>query len=97
MGMTEEYIDISVQELHGAFSFLMNCTVTEAGMTLDECAEKQIPKKPYILPINKEEHFDYCPNCKTDGHLVASSSNYCDKCGQRLDWGNEDAESSFSN
>ena len=62
---------------------------------LNECInalEKQIAKKPYVLPINREENFTYCPNCKRNGVLVTPSYDYCTKCGQKLDWGNEDAE-----
>lgn len=54
--------------------------------------EKQIAKKPYVLPINREENFTYCPNCKRNGTLVTPSYVYCTKCGQKIDWGNEDAE-----
>ena len=48
--------------------------------------EKSVAKKPYILPINREEDFTYCPNCKTNGVLVTPSYVYCTKCGQKLDW-----------
>ena len=54
--------------------------------------EKQIAKKPYVLPINREEDFTYCPICERNGTLVTPSYRYCTKCGQKLDWGNEDAE-----
>lgn len=57
---------------------------------LKEAKEKQIAKKPYVLPINREEDFTYCPNCKTNGILVTPSNVYCTKCGTKLDWGNED-------
>lgn len=58
--------------------------------------EKQIPRKP----IDKTKPDDtasrayencniiICPTCS--GRLkLKSKGNYCDKCGQRLDWGRE--------
>jgi hypothetical protein len=57
--------------------------------------EKQIAKKP--TPIDYEKYMDvvknakflkgayWCPNCK---HTVRSGA-YCDDCGQKLDWSNE--------
>lgn len=46
--------------------------------------EKQIPKKPktddrYIMHI--------CPWCND---FVKVSHNYCQNCGQKLDWGDEE-------
>lgn len=58
--------------------------------------EKQIPMKPANL---KEMYMDFgngqkigvdaygdCPTCKN--HLY-NGANYCSKCGQKLDWGEE--------
>ena len=61
-----------------------------------QALEKQIPKKP--TPIDYEKYIDvidnarllrgayWCPNCK---HVVKSGS-FCNDCGQKLDWSNED-------
>ena len=66
-----------------------------------EALEKQIPKKPLykqgtrykwidsILErgryhnVEKWSNRDACPNCKKD----ILQTNYCEKCGQKLDWG----------
>lgn len=57
---------------------------------LKEAKEKQIPKKPvkrsFIVPY---EGINVCPSCKEP--LPSSKEHHC-KCGQKLDWGNEDAE-----
>ena len=53
--------------------------------------EKQIPKKP----INVEKHYYECPCCKQDLGVSDDDifvyenpgKNYCDNCGQALDWG----------
>lgn len=64
-----------------------------------ECVKKNIPKKP----INKTKPDDYaslayencnivvCPTC--NGRLkLKSKGNYCDKCGQSLDWSDKESE-----
>lgn len=51
---------------------LMNITV--------DALEKQIPKKPH------QEEFElgeYCPNCE---YIFDGFPNYCEYCGQRIDW-----------
>ena len=58
--------------------------------------EKQIPKKP--TPIDYEKYIDvidnarllrgayWCPNCKR----VVKSGSFCNDCGQKLDWSDEE-------
>ena len=51
-----------------------------------EALEKQIPKKP-IFESEQTSPFGvddvpYCPSCRCDLPEV----NYCEKCGQALDW-----------
>lgn len=64
------------------------------GKSLDiaiSAIEKQIPKKP----INVEKHYYECPCCKQDLGVSDDDifvyenpiKNYCDNCGQALDWG----------
>lgn len=52
--------------------------------------EKQIPKKP--INIEKFDIYDIVMcvgECKCCGSVV-SPKDYCEECGQRLDWGDED-------
>ena len=52
--------------------------------------EKQIAKKPSEpqgVWLNKR-----CPSCMRTIARSHEGKNYCFDCGQRLDWGNEDAE-----
>jgi hypothetical protein len=47
---------------------------------LFEALEKQIPKKPH------QEEFELgecCPNCE---YIFDGFPNYCEYCGQRIDW-----------
>ena len=55
-----------------------------------EAIEKQIPKKPLHMHKNY-----YCPICKEDGWILWDDAipndmdNYCGKCGQAIDWGEQ--------
>lgn len=55
------------------------------AQTAIKALEKQIAKKP----VDTEEFTEggwigKCPHCGSDCNDVM---NYCDKCGQKLDWG----------
>lgn len=64
--------------------------IEEACVFACETLEKQIPKKP-IAVDDEILGDDYkCPVCGLDmGHY---EFNYCDNCGQRLKWGEEDKQ-----
>lgn len=58
---------------------------------LELLIEKQIPKKPIIKTNAYNRKFYECPNCRIDiANVIFSQYKYCRKCGQRIDWGNED-------
>lgn len=81
--------------------FKAGISATECGIkknlykTAIAALEKQIPKKPNKKELTEQqiasrmfmfaEHY-YC----TCGHPVLIGQPACDKCGQRLDWGNDD-------
>ena len=50
--------------------------------------EKQIAKKPAFFN-GKIFNTRHCPKCRI---VLVDEINYCYVCGQKLDWGNEDAE-----
>lgn len=62
----------------------------DALWTAVQSLEKQIPKK-VILGYDEQDSI-CCPNCK--GELMSMDwydhwkCNYCELCGQALDWGN---------
>ena len=56
--------------------------INEAIDVAIKSMEKQIPKKPIYQDENEK-----CPSC---GSFVILE--YCAKCGQKIDWGNEDAD-----
>ena len=45
--------------------------------------EKQVPKK-----VDSEDDEKTCAVCDED--ILSYYANYCENCGQKLDWGNED-------
>lgn len=63
----------------------------ETYRTAIKALEKQVPKKP---DANGTDDMDYyiCPNCNTPLYSIGDSlywdmrPNYCEECGQRLDW-----------
>ena len=48
-----------------------------------EAIEKQVPKK-----VDGEYDEKTCTVCDED--ILSYYANYCENCGQKLDWGNED-------
>lgn len=46
--------------------------------TAKEALDKQIPKKP-----QEDNVFFRCPTCST---LFTPAEDYCNKCGQKIDW-----------
>lgn len=55
---------------------------------------KQIAKKP-IQPYKTNEIWDWhydCPICKQIVGIGNIKDKYCNNCGQKIDWGDEDAE-----
>lgn len=52
---------------------------------LQELVDKATPKK--VKPFPNSLYIKTCPDC--DLHL-SLTQNYCDRCGQKLDWEVED-------
>ena len=66
-----------------------DCKFTEDDYKANEMAiqalEKQIPKKP---DFTEDKEFALCPCCNGKGLL--NKQKYCDNCGQKLDWSDEE-------
>lgn len=52
--------------------------ITESALVIREALEKQIPMKPI------KAEYDY--NCPICGYEYLINQNYCQYCGQKLDW-----------
>lgn len=65
-----------------------DCKFTEDDYKANKMAiqalEKQIPKKP---DFTEDKEFALCPCCNGKGLL--NKQKYCDNCGQKLDWSDE--------
>lgn len=87
-------------EYYGGFHGRKACidAINDASLVACEAMEKQIPKKP----VYKDEPCVYpdrtemikCLHCPDCGELLnyrytTKKLPFCAKCGQRLDWGNE--------
>lgn len=69
---------------------------------LEEAIEKATPKRPITIKPEGKSIFDYptnrikCPNCgnqlpmKKNCLKKKNPINYCNRCGQKLDWGDVD-------
>lgn len=67
-------------------------------MSLKDCVEKQIAKKPTYIGKKFRNHGKHlsngqsidscyeCPSCKSNIFHIFDDENYCEHCGQRLDW-----------
>lgn len=61
--------------------------IRDAFELADKTLEKQIPKKP---DFTEDKEFALCPCCNGNG--LADKQEYCDNCGQKLDWSEESEE-----
>lgn len=59
--------------------------VSEAKNIAVQALEKQIPKKP---DFTEDKEFALCPCCNGKG--LFNKQKYCDNCGQKLDWSDEE-------
>ena len=59
--------------------------LAEAMRMSIQALEKQIPKKP---DFTEDKEFALCPCCNGNG--LADRQKYCDNCGQKLDWSDEE-------
>lgn len=57
----------------------------EALSVAIQALEKQIPKKPIFTD---DKQFALCPCCDMKG--LADKQEYCDNCGQAIDWSDTD-------
>ena len=79
------YIE-DLQRILTQYRFMFSKELTEANGKAIEAFEKQIPKKPFIVPMGESKiHTFKCPTC--GGYILRKR---CDDCGQALDW--SDAE-----
>lgn len=71
----------------------LECDVQKAFEKLQELVEKATPKKPIQLSDSRRHK---CPNCNCQLPFkknVLKKQNpriYCDRCGQRIDWSDEE-------
>lgn len=87
----QEVIDI----LKTGFDCILPMLEPVYKVAIEEALEKQIPKKPVIDIMKRENggetHWKMCPSCyKEHGFsydiLVDKGTPHCCRCGQKLDW-----------
>ena len=100
--MTEIEAIKRINECRNTPNFQPYHYVNEALEMGIKALEKQIAKKPLlrlcdncqvVMCISCDRNVDRCPSCNGDLYVESGLPyKYCPKCGQALDWGNEDAE-----
>ena len=88
-----EYMQDGVNAIHNECDTMLNnnSEIDDAFELIKEACEKQIAKKPIELP-EEETFYDggyYGHKCGMCEFPVYDDQIYCDKCGQKLDWGKE--------
>ena len=85
-------------EIKQVIKRLASCSIIPFGADAEEISsmsiaalEKQMPKKVAIesgkWPDGRKRISHYCPSCLNE--LYANQA-FCDECGQRLDWSEND-------
>ena len=84
----EKYDDFIAEEIarEARAAGISDCTVLNKKAIL-EAIEKHIPKKPVDL-----KQCGLYGRCAVCGKVVHVGERYCDQCGQKLDWGEEDGK-----
>jgi len=85
--MAERYEDAVAEQIamEAKLAGVADCTVLNKAAILD-ALNKRTPKKP--VDLAKNELYGSCAVC---GRVVHVGEQYCDQCGQALDWGECDA------
>jgi ribosomal protein S27AE len=77
-------IEKAIEEFEGRYRQMGNANIMKKPYELAISAlKKQVPKK---VVENDEIQ---CPNCNTKILTYYKTTNYCVKCGQKLDFGEE--------
>ena len=73
----------SCKALAMEFGFRKICDTEKTALnTLKQLVDKETPKK--LKPFPNSFYIKTCPNCSL---ALETKRNYCDNCGQKLDWG----------
>lgn len=80
---------VLLQHIYNAYGYQISKNfkdnaIRDAFELADKALEKQIPKKP---DFTEDKEFVLCPCCNGNG--LADKQEYCDNCGQKLDWSDE--------
>lgn len=84
----------AIKQIRENIALISDLDCTEYEMAIS-ALEKGIPKKVKNRKILRDFHKTpyairgNCPICGSEG-LLSSNTDYCNACGQKLDWSDED-------
>ena len=81
----KQYVNEYDEALDALTSGMLDTSDIESYMSAIVAAlKKQVPEKPVSTPlVSNMKHWYRCPNCDM---WILKYSQYCDVCGQLLDW-----------
>ena len=81
----KQYVNEYDKALDALTSGMLDTSDIESYMdTIVKALKKQIPEKPGSTPlVSNMNHWYRCPDCNM---WTLKYSQYCDECGQLLDW-----------
>ena len=74
----DEAVKIALKIIENDIDVKVNCS--GAKKVIQDALTKQLPIKPIY---SKEEDLDFCACCQS---VVLITQNYCDFCGQKIEW-----------
>ena len=84
---TEKALDMAIKCMKEVEQYRALGTVEE----LKEAREKQVAKKPRMEYLDCDLSVtSLYPTCQCGNQEIGEEDNYCNKCGQKLKWSNEE-------
>lgn len=80
------YVESAIERLNNLIENSQEGSAEQIDyVVMKQACEKQLAEKPLttIRPQNAFKDLGVCPVCK---HAVWQYTNYCDECGQKINW-----------
>ena len=75
----DEAVKIALRIIDNDIDVKVNCS--GAKQVIQDALTKQLAIRP--IPLNNNYGIYECASC---GHIFTTHDNYCEKCGQKIEW-----------